>query len=53
MIAFIFLIIIGVILLWFLLSPLFGKIGNFLMNINQKMKTDEIKNKNQEEKSER
>mgnify|MGYP007087883522 CR=1 FL=1 len=45
------LIILGLIILWFLLSPLFNKIGNSVTNkMNEVFSTDEIKENNKSEK---
>lgn len=49
MITFIILLIIGLIILWFLLSPLFSKIGLFVSNILNNLMTDEIDNKKEKE----
>lgn len=48
--AFFILVIIGMIILWFLLSPLFSKIGEFVTNIiNKVFSTDEINNNEEKE----
>ena len=50
--AFFILVIIGMIILWFLLSTLFSKIGEFVTNIiNRVFSTDEINNDNEEKET--
>ncbi|WP_288682235.1 hypothetical protein [uncultured Eubacterium sp.] len=44
------LIVIAVIILWLLLSPLFTKIGQAVINLFTSITTEEIDNKNKEEK---
>ena len=44
------LIIIGIFILWLLLSPCFSKIGQVAINLFTKLTTNEINNKNKEEK---
>lgn len=46
--VFFILVLIGLIILWFLLSPLFVKIGEFVINIINKS-TDEINNNEEKE----
>ncbi len=44
--VFFILVLIGLIILWFLLSPLFNKIGNSVTNkMNKVFSTDEIEKK--------
>lgn len=48
--VFFILVLIGLIILWFLLSPLFEKIGKFVINIiNKVFLTDEINNNEEKE----
>lgn len=48
--VFFILVLIGLIILWFLLSPLFVKIGEFVINIiNKVFSTDEINNNEKKE----
>jgi hypothetical protein len=48
--VFFILFLIGLIILWFLLSPLFVKIGEIVINvINKVFSTDEINNKEEKE----
>lgn len=48
--VFFILVILGLIILWFLLSPLFEKIGEFVTNvINKVFSTDEINNNEEKE----
>ena len=50
--VFFILVLIGLIILWFLLSPLFEKIGKFVINvINKVFSTDEINNDNEEKET--
>ena len=52
MLVFFILVLIGLIILWFLLSPLFVKIGDFVINIiNKVFSTDEINNNNEEKET--
>lgn len=51
--VFFILVLIGLIILWFLLSPLFEKIGKFVINvINKVFSTDEINNNEEKETKE-
>lgn len=48
--VFFILVIIGMIILWFLLSPVFGKIGELIIKrLNGIFSTDEINNKKEKE----
>lgn len=48
--VFFILVLIGLIILWFLLSPLFVKIGEVVINIiNKVFSTDEINNNEEKE----
>lgn len=48
--VFFILVLIGLIILWFLLSPLFEKIGKLVINvINKVFSTDEINNNEEKE----
>ena len=50
--VFFILVLIGLIILWFLLSPLFSKIGEFVTNvINKVFSADEINNDNEEKET--
>lgn len=49
--VFFILVLIGLIILWFLLSPLFNKIGNSVTDkMNKVFSTDEIEKNNKSEK---
>ena len=50
--VFFILVLIGLIILWFLLSPLFVKVGEFVINIINKVSTDEINNNEEKETKE-
>ncbi len=52
--VFFILFLIGLIILWFLLSPLFVKIGELVINvINKVFSTDEIINNKEEKETKR
>lgn len=49
MVVLVILVLLGAVVLWFLLSPLFGKIGDSVSNKSQKMfSDDEDKNTGEE-----
>ena len=51
--VFFILVLIGLIIFWFLLSPLFERIGEFIINIiNKVFSTDEINNNEEKETKE-
>jgi hypothetical protein len=50
--VFFILIILGLIILWFLLSPLFEKIGKFVINVINKVFSTEINNNEEKETKE-
>ena len=43
------LIVVGLIILWFLLSPLFSRIGSFVYKLFTNATTEEINNKEEKE----
>lgn len=47
------LILFGIVLIWFLLSPLFSKIGSFVIKKTDGIMTDEDKNNKEEKKKRR
>lgn len=49
MIVLVILVLLGAFGLWFLLSPLFGKIGDSISKKGQKMFSDDEDNNNEEE----